>query len=128
MVISPTIKYPIAPMPQSARFASRSGCLLTLLAGSLLLRATPEGHPELGRYRIARDVPSASITQIDLLDLPDNREILRICQHICREMLKRCSPKSRAASAAVKSSATDRVKDKVVPVGNGKGTTPLSTG
>src|SRR5271165_3467256 len=101
MVISPTIKYPIAPMPQSARFASRSGCLLTLLAGSLLLRATPEGHPELGRYRIARNVPSASITQIDLSDLPDNREILRICQHICREMLKRCSPKSRAASAAV---------------------------
>src|SRR5271165_2859789 len=101
MVISPTIKRPIVLVPQSARFASRSGCLLTLLAASLLLRATPEGHPELGRYRIARDVPSASITQIDLLDLPDNREILRICQHICREMLKRCSPKSRAASAAV---------------------------
>jgi hypothetical protein len=73
----------------------------------------------IGRYRIAGDVPSASITQIDLLDLPDNREILRICQHICREMVKRCSPKSRAASAAVKSSATDRVKDKVVAVGNG---------
>src|SRR5260370_29922696 len=101
MVISPTIKRPIVLMPQSARFASRSGCLLTLLAGSLLLRATPEGHPELGRYRIARDVPSASITQIDLLDLPDNRQILGICQHICRGMLKRCSPKSRAAAALV---------------------------
>ena len=60
MIVSPMIKYPIVPMPQSARFASRSGCVLTFLAGSLLLRATSEGHPELGRYRIAGDVPSAS--------------------------------------------------------------------
>jgi hypothetical protein len=81
MVISPTIKRPIVLMPQSARFASRSGCLLTLLAGSLPLRATPEGILNWAGNAIAGDVQRTGIIRIDLLDLPDNRKILRICQH-----------------------------------------------
>ncbi len=62
---------------------------MTLLAGLKLLRATPEGHPELSRYRIAGDIPRAGITPIDLLDLPDNR----------RETRERCSQESRTYSA-----------------------------
>ena len=74
MAISPTIKLPIVLMPQSVRFASRSGCLLAILGGlnyfSAQLQKDLSG---LGRYRIAGDVPSASITQIDLLDCPTTR-------------------------------------------------------